>query len=466
MRDTLRAIAERKDGLNLVITDIDESNENGCKMVQYIEKKLQLAVISFPPYDNTKLVSSAFTNGAKLYFVKSLRVEEFKNLWQYAYATERGKLVNARENVVEASLGMQQFQDLTQNLQKDNNRRQPKETREQNDEARDHSPNEKKQRIVWANWMHKKFLEAIEQLGGPDMAFPKKILEVMDVPGLTRESVASHLQKYRMGIKRRMDPTSSLGRINLGTSCKQTCFPSSYSALNFISSQGSYQPGSCCDISMPSSSNYSCSFHSDSSSTISTSNLGRLAPTSNNLSIPSLESIVQKNKNLLDFRPLEPASQTGLVPVDSEYVPFGQVNQDCGTTNILSTSTYVGYRLVSNGKLVEFGQKSFLENDERTDEFSLSVLGGKNESLVQYPSPSFDYIPQQLASPPPTFPATIPHDLDLDRGAEFGNFDYAFFNQTITELPFAGSNEAEIDLWSNFEADPASDCCPGDLELE
>lgn len=31
---------------------------------------------------------------------------------------------------------------------------------------------------------------------------PKKILEVMDVPGLTRENVASHLQKYRIFLKR------------------------------------------------------------------------------------------------------------------------------------------------------------------------------------------------------------------------------------------------------------------------
>lgn len=33
-------------------------------------------------------------------------------------------------------------------------------------------------------------------------AVPKRILDLMDVEGLTRENVASHLQKYRLYLKR------------------------------------------------------------------------------------------------------------------------------------------------------------------------------------------------------------------------------------------------------------------------
>lgn len=52
--------------------------------------------------------------------------------------------------------------------------------------------------------MHRKFVDAIAQIG-KDKAFPKKIVEVMNEPGLTRENVASHLQKYRICLKKEQE---------------------------------------------------------------------------------------------------------------------------------------------------------------------------------------------------------------------------------------------------------------------
>ncbi|XP_057789995.1 two-component response regulator-like APRR2 [Salvia miltiorrhiza] len=54
---------------------------------------------------------------------------------------------------------------------------------------------------VWTEWtqeLHDKFMFAVRQLG-PGRCYPKDILEVMNVPGLTRMQVASHLQKCRIG---------------------------------------------------------------------------------------------------------------------------------------------------------------------------------------------------------------------------------------------------------------------------
>ncbi|KAI8032223.1 Glyoxylate/succinic semialdehyde reductase 1 [Camellia lanceoleosa] len=59
----------------------------------------------------------------------------------------------------------------------------------------------KKAKVVWTNAIHNQFLEAIRSTG-LERAIPKKILELMNVPGLTRENVASHLQKYRIFLKR------------------------------------------------------------------------------------------------------------------------------------------------------------------------------------------------------------------------------------------------------------------------
>ncbi|KAK9070359.1 hypothetical protein SSX86_010761 [Deinandra increscens subsp. villosa] len=55
----------------------------------------------------------------------------------------------------------------------------------------------KKTKVIWTKDLHNKFLEAIGKLG-IDNAVPKKIIELMKVEGLTRDHVASHLQKYRM----------------------------------------------------------------------------------------------------------------------------------------------------------------------------------------------------------------------------------------------------------------------------
>ncbi|OAY77111.1 Two-component response regulator-like APRR2 [Ananas comosus] len=58
--------------------------------------------------------------------------------------------------------------------------------------------NKKKMKQVdWTPELHKRFVQAVEQLG-IDQAIPSKILELMKVEGLTRHNVASHLQKYRM----------------------------------------------------------------------------------------------------------------------------------------------------------------------------------------------------------------------------------------------------------------------------
>ncbi|KNA08357.1 hypothetical protein SOVF_163340 [Spinacia oleracea] len=70
----------------------------------------------------------------------------------------------------------------------------------------------KRPRLVWTPQLHKRFVDVIEHLG-IDKAVPKTIMEMMNVEGLTRENVASHLQKYRLYLKR-MEGLSSEGQSN------------------------------------------------------------------------------------------------------------------------------------------------------------------------------------------------------------------------------------------------------------
>ncbi|GMI79610.1 hypothetical protein like AT3G10760 [Hibiscus trionum] len=59
----------------------------------------------------------------------------------------------------------------------------------------------KRPRLVWTPQLHKRFVDAVAHLG-INNAVPKTIMQLMSVDGLTRENVASHLQKYRLYLKR------------------------------------------------------------------------------------------------------------------------------------------------------------------------------------------------------------------------------------------------------------------------
>ncbi|OIT29678.1 myb family transcription factor efm [Nicotiana attenuata] len=65
--------------------------------------------------------------------------------------------------------------------------------------------NARKQRRCWSPELHRRFIDALKQLGGSQAATPKQIRELMQVDGLTNDEVKSHLQKYRLHIRKLSD---------------------------------------------------------------------------------------------------------------------------------------------------------------------------------------------------------------------------------------------------------------------
>ncbi|KAJ0962655.1 hypothetical protein J5N97_027777 [Dioscorea zingiberensis] len=72
----------------------------------------------------------------------------------------------------------------------------------QEPEPEPQSPTRRKARRSWSPELHRKFLHALEHLGGSNVATPKQIREIMKVDGLTNDEVKSHLQKFRLHTKR------------------------------------------------------------------------------------------------------------------------------------------------------------------------------------------------------------------------------------------------------------------------
>lgn len=71
----------------------------------------------------------------------------------------------------------------------------------------------RKARRCWAPELHRRFLQALQQLGGSHVATPKQIRELMKVDGLTNDEVKSHLQKYRLHTRR---PNSAAAAVQSG----------------------------------------------------------------------------------------------------------------------------------------------------------------------------------------------------------------------------------------------------------
>ncbi|XP_024985885.1 two-component response regulator-like APRR2 isoform X2 [Cynara cardunculus var. scolymus] len=109
--------------------------------------------------------------------------------------------------VVETTIEMNSAKSLEEGIDKPandecgldskNDGKKRNEASEHRSNSRGTKSSRRKIKVDWTSELHKKFVQAVEQLG-VDQAIPSRILELMNVEGLTRHNVASHLQKYRL----------------------------------------------------------------------------------------------------------------------------------------------------------------------------------------------------------------------------------------------------------------------------
>ncbi|KAF2308295.1 hypothetical protein GH714_039916 [Hevea brasiliensis] len=202
----LSLLRENKNGYDIVISDVHMPDMDGFKLLEHIGLEMDLPVIMMSADDGKNVVMKGVTHGACDYLIKPVRIEALKNIWQHVVRKKKNEWKDFEQSgsVEEGDRQQKQSEDADYSSSaNEGNWRNSKKRKDEEEEAeeRDDTSTLKKPRVVWSVELHQQFVAAVNQLG-IDKAVPKKILELMNVPGLTRENVASHLQKYRLYLRR------------------------------------------------------------------------------------------------------------------------------------------------------------------------------------------------------------------------------------------------------------------------
>ncbi|XP_047180892.1 two-component response regulator ORR21-like isoform X2 [Vigna umbellata] len=206
----LNLLRERKGCFDVVLSDVHMPDMDGYKLLEHVGLEMDLPVIMMSGDSTTSAVMKGIRHGACDYLIKPVREEELRNIWQHVVR----KIWN--ENKEHDNSGSMEDSDWNKRGNDDTEYtssvadaaevvKAPKKRsslKEEDIELESDDPaTSKKPRVVWSVELHQQFVSAVNQLG-LDKAVPKRILELMNVPGLTRENVASHLQKFRLYLKR------------------------------------------------------------------------------------------------------------------------------------------------------------------------------------------------------------------------------------------------------------------------
>jgi len=217
----LKILRSKKNKIDIVLSDVHMPDMDGFKLLEIIQFELSIPVLMMSANSDSSVVLRGIIHGAVDYLLKPVRIEELRNIWQHIvrrdYTTKspgsdeattsspnkRLKLSNSKSDEIDRSMNEAGSSSKRKKPAKKGGKTgKESEKREEGAEKKSaEGAGAKKPRVVWSPELHAQFVTAVNQLG-IDKAVPKRILDLMGVQGLTRENVASHLQKYRLYLKR------------------------------------------------------------------------------------------------------------------------------------------------------------------------------------------------------------------------------------------------------------------------
>ncbi|CAM6082801.1 unnamed protein product [Calypogeia fissa] len=188
----LSLVQDKSTPFDLVLCDVHMPGMDGFKLLEALVPVRELPVIMMSSDDETDVVMKGITRGACDYFLKPVCLQRLRTIWQHVFR-RREMIEAAKDNDCmdsDTGRGSKLLSD------RDNSRKRKGKEEATDDQVEFVNGNKKKTRLVWTTTLHKQFVDAVKHLGTAN-AVPKQILEKMNVKGISRENVASHLQKYR-----------------------------------------------------------------------------------------------------------------------------------------------------------------------------------------------------------------------------------------------------------------------------
>ncbi|KAK6918439.1 hypothetical protein RJ641_016861 [Dillenia turbinata] len=198
-------LREDRSTFDLLLTEIDLPDMDGY---EFLEKSNSIMSIE----SNDVATYNCLVRGAMFCVSKPASKNDLEGLWQFAHVKKTdnkrvkilvGQASSQGDNIVDSDLG------IVSSLGVGSCGRKSKRS-DFKDEG-DGESLRKRQRMVWTNELHSKFVEIVTELGIDGKRFTssfllmKQIFERMNVPGLKKSNISSHLQKYRLALKEKQE---------------------------------------------------------------------------------------------------------------------------------------------------------------------------------------------------------------------------------------------------------------------
>ncbi|XP_061999166.1 two-component response regulator ARR2-like [Rosa rugosa] len=191
------ALRVRRNFYDLIMTDLYLPDMDGFEVQKRVREEFKLPLIMVSADDREHVILKALKLGAAHYIVKPVCFDDVKNLWKFVVNADRSP--KEISFVEEIESGGEQSSETSTSDEDTNGDHEKKNSKRRKSTKEGNAP--KKAKLIWTQELQARFLESVHFIG-LERAVPKTILEVMNVEGLTRENVASHLQKYRQFLRR------------------------------------------------------------------------------------------------------------------------------------------------------------------------------------------------------------------------------------------------------------------------